>query len=182
MFLTFAPWVLVTKFNVLPSTMALLIMIASIAGVVFRQVFGIFVDRFGEKKMFIADAFILLFICLGFAFSKYLIFLFFLYILDNLMFSTRIARTTYLHKIAVDRRDVPATISLGITMDHVVSMTIPGLGGLLWSAWGYKWVFIAASVVAVMSFLVALQLKTHPSHFVEKHKDALNDKDPVSFS
>jgi MFS family permease len=162
-FLTFAPWVLVTVFNSPPATMGFVIMIASIAGVVFRQVFGIVVDRFGEKKMFIADSLILFGICAGFAFSKNIYLLYFLYIIDNLMFSTRIARTTYLNKIAHNKSDIPATISLGITMDHMISMTVPTLGGLLWAAHDYSWVFIAASFVSLAGLFVALIVKV-PKH------------------
>lgn len=155
-FLTFGPWVLVTVFGSSPEIMATLIMISSIAGVIFRQAFGVLTDKIGEKKMFLADAVILLFVCAGFALSKNIYLLYTLFIIDNLMFATRIARTTYLNKIAVEKSDIPATISVGITMDHVVSMTIPFFGGLLWAAYGYQAVFIAASSVAFASFLVAL--------------------------
>ncbi len=167
-FLTFAPWVLVKEYHVTPDTMAVLIMIASIAGVVFRQAFGIAVDRFGEKKVFIADALILFGICAGFALSKNVYLLFFLFIFDNLMFSTRIARTTYLNKIAHNKSDIAATISLGITMDHVVSMTLPALGGILWLAHGYQSVFVAASAIAVLSLVAGLAVKVPVDSLVEK--------------
>ncbi|HEY1405236.1 MAG TPA: MFS transporter [Spirochaetota bacterium] len=165
-FLTFAPWVLVTVFNTTPTVMAALIMIASIAGVLFRQVFGMIVDRFGEKKMFIADALILFCICGGFAFSKNVYLLYFLYIADNLMFSTRIARTTYLNKIAKEKSDIPPTISLGITMDHFFSMIVPIMGGVLWAMFGYSKVFFAASGVALLSLIVAfvIQVPANKKH------------------
>ncbi len=163
-FLTFAPWVLVTQFDTTPNVMAALVMIASIAGVLFRQVFGIIVDRFGEKKMFVADALILFFICGGFAFSKNVYFLYFLFIMDNLMFSTRIARTTYLSKIAKEKSDIPPTISLGITMDHFFSMIVPVMGGILWASLGYDKVFMAASVVALISLAVAIIIKVPAKH------------------
>ena len=158
-FLTFAPWVLVTMYGAKPSTMAVLMFVASCLGVIFRQVFGIFVDKFGERAMFIADAVILLAICAGFGFSNNLYLLYTLYILDNLMFATRIARTTYLNRIARDKQDIPATLSMGITMDHLVSMTVPFFGGLLWKTCGYSSVFMAAALLAVAGFFVACTLK-----------------------
>lgn len=163
-FLTFAPWLLVTVFGTSPQTMAALFMAASVLGVVFRQAFGDFVDRFGERSMFYADAAILFAICAGFALSSDRRLLYGLYVLDNLMFATRIARTTYLDKIAKDRRDIPATLSLGITMDHAVSMTVPALGGMLWNACGYRSVFWAASLLAGAVFLVARRLPYLPSN------------------
>jgi len=155
-FLTFAPWVLVTVYGASPARMASLALASAAAGVVFRQAFGELTDRIGERRMFMADALILLGICAGFAFSAFLPLLYFLYVLDNLMFATRIARTTYLNRIAVDKSDVGPTISFGISIDHAVSMTMPILGGLLWAAYGYKSVFLAAMLLAVAGFITAL--------------------------
>ncbi len=156
LFLTFGPWVLITVFKTPPATIAVLIMIASLAGVIFRQVFGYVVDTFGEKRVFIADSIILLGVCAGFIFSRNIYLLYALFIVDNLMFATRIARTTYLSKITSDKRDIPATLSMGITLDHIVSMTIPIAGGILWHHYGYQSVFFAASSLAVMGFGAAL--------------------------
>ncbi|HBW22300.1 MAG: hypothetical protein A2X28_11175 [Elusimicrobia bacterium GWA2_56_46] len=162
-FLTFAPWTLVTVYGANPAVMASLMLTASFLGVVFRQAFGIVVDRFGERKMFIADAVILLFVCAGFALSADKRLLYALFILDNLMFATRIARTTYLNRIAEHKADIAPTISLGVTMDHAVSMTIPALGGILWAAYGYKSVFLAASLLAVAGFAAAFSVDEKPS-------------------
>lgn len=155
-FLTFAPWVLVTQYGASPALMASLALSAAACGVIFRQTFGALVDRIGERKMFIADALILLVICAGFAFSTFRPLLYILYVLDNLMFATRIARTTYLNKIAQEKADIAPTVSLGVTIDHALSMSIPAAGGLLWAAYGYKSVFIAASLVSVLGFFAAL--------------------------
>jgi predicted MFS family arabinose efflux permease len=79
-----------------------------------------------------------------------------LFILDNLMFATRIARTTYLNRLVEQKSDIAPTVSLGVTMDHAVSMSVPAAGGLLWAAYGYKSVFIAASLLSVAGFFAAL--------------------------
>lgn len=155
-FLTFAPWVLVTQYGASPAVMAALALTAAAAGVVFRQAFGALTDRIGERRMFMADAVILLFICAGFAFSTFRPALYFFFILDSLMFATRIARTTYLNRIAEEKSHIAPTISFGVTIDHAVSMTIPAAGGLLWAAYGYKSVFLAASLLAVAGFFAAL--------------------------
>ncbi|HAH32353.1 MAG TPA: MFS transporter [Elusimicrobia bacterium] len=161
-FLTFAPWVLVTVYGASPSVMAALALTAAFLGVVFRQTFGIVVDKLGERKMFMADAVILLGICAGFVFTQFRPVLYALFILDNLMFATRIARTTYLNRIVEHKSDIAPTISMGITMDHAVSMSIPALGGLLWAAFGYKSVFVAASLLSVAGFFTALAVDDRP--------------------
>jgi nitrate/nitrite transporter NarK len=155
-FLTFAPWVLVTQYGASPAVMASLALAAAAAGVVFRQAFGALTDKIGERRIFMADAAILLLICAGFAFSTFRPLLYFIFILDNLMFATRIARTTYLNRIAEEKSHLAPTVSLGITLDHAVSMTIPAAGGLLWAAYGYRAVFYAAAGLAVAGFLAAL--------------------------
>ena len=157
-FLTFAPWVLVTVYGASPALMAALAVISYFLGVVFRQAFGVVVDKFGERRMFIADALILLVICGGFAFSAYRPVLYALFILDSLMFATRIARTTYLNKLAEHRSDIAPTLSLGVTMDHAVSMSIPSAGGLLWAAYGYRSVFMAAALLALAGLAAALSI------------------------
>lgn len=158
LFLTFSPWVLVSVFNVKADTMAILLLISSFLGFFFRQYFGVWVDKIGERSVLAWDAFILLGICLGFAFSKNIYVLYTLLIIDNLMFATRIARTTYMKKVALEKSDIPTSISFGVTLDHVISMTIPFLGGLLWTAFGYPAVFIAASLIALLNFWAAMKI------------------------
>ncbi|MDD2805286.1 MAG: MFS transporter [Elusimicrobiales bacterium] len=155
-FLTFAPWVLVTQYGASPAVMAALGMAAAGLGVVFRQAFGALTDRIGERRMFLADSLILLFICAGFAFATVRPLLYAIFILDSLMFATRIARTTYLNRIAEEKSHIAPTVSFGVTIDHAVSMAVPAAGGLLWAAYGYRSVFLAASLLAVAGFLAAL--------------------------
>ncbi len=157
-FLTFAPWVLVTVYGASPAVMAALALAAAALGVFFRQVLGEAVDRLGEKKVLIADGVILLLICGGFAFTTFRPALYVLYILDNLMFAVRIARTTYLNRIAEHKTDIAPSLSLGVTMDHAVSMIVPAAGGLLWAAYGYKSVFLAAAFLAAGIFFAALSM------------------------
>ncbi len=162
-FLTFAPWVLVTVFGASPAVMAALLLAASALGVVFRQALGAIVDRFGERKVLLADALILLVICAGFGFSSLKPVLYSLFIMDNLMFAVRIARTTYLNRIAEKKEDIAPSLSLGVTMDHAMSMAVPAAGGLLWAAYGYRSVFYAAAFIAFGIFLAALAVDERPA-------------------
>jgi hypothetical protein len=69
------------------------------------------------------------------------------------------ARSTYMRKIAVDPGDVTPTLSAGTSFDHVVAMTIPFFGGLLWASLGYKYVFLAAAGIAIVNLLLCLRIK-----------------------
>jgi hypothetical protein len=46
-----------------------------------------------------------------------------------------------------------------VTLDHAVSMTIPFFGGLLWAAFGYQYVFLAAAAVALVYLGVASRVR-----------------------
>jgi hypothetical protein len=75
------------------------------------------------------------------------------------MSAVEMARSTYVRKIAVDQADVMPTLSAGTSIDHVVSMSIPVLGGLLWTAFGYQFVFLAAAGIAVLNMILSRRLE-----------------------
>ncbi|MDP4109671.1 MAG: MFS transporter, partial [Bacillota bacterium] len=80
------------------------------------------------------------------------------YIIDNSLSSVEMARSTYVRKIADDPSDVVPTLSTGTSFDHVVSMTIPFLSGLIWAATSYKMVFVLASLIAVCNLLLSFKM------------------------
>ena len=166
-FLAFGAWVLVEIHGVPVSTIALLYFIAATLGVVFRPLLGEVVDWLGERVVLAADELLLLGICLTYAFAGevfsgdgVLFALYAAYILDIILFALRVARTTYLKKIADDPADITPTISMGITIDHAVAMTLPILSGYIWEAYGFQWVFILAGAIAFVGFFVCLRIRT----------------------
>lgn len=165
-FLVFGAWVLVSLHGVPVSTIALLYFIASTLGVVLRPLLGDVIDWLGERVVLAADELFLLVVCLTYAFATDIFpgpwglrVLYGAYILDHLLFALRIARTTYLKKIAVDPADITPSISLGITIDHVVAMTLPILSGFIWEAYGFRWVFILAAAIALGGFFICLRIR-----------------------
>jgi predicted MFS family arabinose efflux permease len=166
-FLAFGAWVLVEIHGVSVSTIALLYFIAATLGVILRPLLGEVVDWLGERTVLAADELLLLGICLTYAFAGeifsgngVLFALYGAYILDIILFALRVARTTYLKKIADDPADITPTISMGITIDHAVAMTLPILSGYIWEAYGFQWVFILAGAIAFVGFFVCLQIRT----------------------
>ena len=165
-FLAFGAWVLVDLHDVSVSTIALLYFIAASLGVVLRPLLGDVIDWLGERTVLTVDELLLLSICLTYAFSTDLLpapydlwLLYGAYIFDSVLFALRIARTTYLKKIADDPSDITPTISMGITIDHVVAMSLPILSGYLWEAYGFRWVFLLAGAIALVGFFVCLRIR-----------------------
>ncbi len=165
-FLAFGVWVLVEIHDVPVSTVAMLYFIAATLGVVFRPLLGEVVDWLGERTVLAADEAFLLLICLAYAFASVLLpqpydlwLLYAAYIFDSVLFALRIARTTYLKKIAEDPTDITPTISTGITIDHAVATTLPILSGYIWEAYGFQWVFLLAGAIAFAGFFVCLRIR-----------------------
>jgi hypothetical protein len=165
-FLVFGAWVLVDLHDVALETMASIYLAASFLGIVLRPLMGEVIDWLGERTVLALDEIALLLICLTYAGASHLFpapvdlwFLYGAYVLDHLLFALRVARTTYLKKIAVDPADITPTISLGITIDHVVAMTLPILSGYLWVTVGHEWVFVLAGAIAVAGFFVCLRIR-----------------------
>lgn len=165
-FLAFGSWVLVSLHKVPVSTIALLYFSAAVIGVVIRPLLGDVIDWLGERVVLAADEVLLIVICLAYAFAgdlfsseaaKYV--LYGAYILDSVLFALRIARNTYLKKIAEDPADITPSISMGITIDHLVAMTLPILSGYIWTVLGFRYVFIFAAAVAVAGFFVCLRIR-----------------------
>jgi hypothetical protein len=115
----------------------------------------------GERAILMADAFLLIGVCMGYGFARELPLanpvrlVYVCYVLDHVLFATAMARATYLDKIAESEADIHASLSLGVTIDHAVSMSLPALGGLVWVVYGFPYVFVAAAVIAVMNLVAA---------------------------
>ncbi|ABO49883.1 conserved hypothetical protein [Desulforamulus reducens MI-1] len=166
-FLTFAPWVLIKIFNQPVTTFAVLGLIGTVAGIPFRALLGKAIDTFGERMIIATESILLVFVCIGYGYAQYfglghyaLWLVFFCYIGDQLLFACNMARATYLNKIIDSPEDLTPTLSMGLTIDHLVSMTIPFFGGLLWMQLGYQYVFLAAAFIALLNLITAFRIHT----------------------
>lgn len=159
-FVTFGPWVLIRVFDQEAYVIAKLWIAGSMLGVVLHPLLGRIIDRFGERKVLVTDSLLVLLICCGYGFahrlesrSAALWVLYACYVADQLLFGVNMARTTYLSRIAVKPEHLAPTLSLGISINHAVSMSLPALGGILWVAHGHSAVFIFAGGVAVLMLI-----------------------------
>lgn len=162
-FLTFAPWVLIKIFHSGVQTFAALGIAGTVISLFFRPWLGKAIDSWGERNIIFIESVILVIICVLYGFATRwfpaqiaLGIVMVCYIIDQLLFAVTMARATYLNRIAESPADVAPTISMGTTLDHAVSMSVPLLGGILWVNFGFQWVFIAAAVIALINMGVAL--------------------------
>lgn len=167
LFLTFAPWVLVTVFQQKTQVLATLLTIGGVIGIFFKPMLGKAIDKLGEKLILASEAAILIFVCISYGFAKsifpettaiYVVFA--CYIIDQMLVAVSMARATYLQKIAVAPEDVSQTLTMGVSIDHIFSIAIALLSGFVWVKWGYQYVFLLGAVIAAVNFFSALQIKT----------------------
>ncbi len=166
LFITFAPWVLVTIFKQPTQLLATLITIGGIIGILFQPMLGWMIDHFGERAVLASEAVLLVFVCTGYGFARSLfpesiafLIVCACYLLDNMLMSVGMARSTYIKKIALEESHVQPALTASVTIDHIFSITVALLGGLIWSAFGFQYVFLLGTGIAALNFLAAMRVK-----------------------
>lgn len=161
--ITFAPWLLIRIFARTPDNMLIIGIATSVLGIVVYPLMGSAIDKLGEKVVLAGEAVILATLCAGYTLinSELQIAVYIVtgcYIFDRLLAYAGNARSTYVKKIAENQDDVLPTISTGISLDHMISMTIPAVGGYIWHIFGYKYVFAGACMIAIINLLLAIKI------------------------
>ncbi|GMQ58074.1 MFS transporter [Vallitalea sediminicola] len=168
----YGPWVLIEILSKKADTLAILTMIGSFIGIFFIPAVGRWLDHFGIKKLLYADAisFIGVYVAYGllttgFASGKFtlvglpVMLAYGLIIIDRMSMQMGMVKTVYLRSIAVDLSDITPTLSLGISMDHVVSILCAFLGGIVWSVWGPQYIFFFAATLSLVNLFVAKKVE-----------------------
>jgi predicted MFS family arabinose efflux permease len=132
----------------------------------FQPLLGRAIDRFGERIILMSEGALLVVVCLGYGFSSFLFpagtaFLFTcgFYLLDTMLFSVSMARSMYMKKIAKDPADVQPALTAGVTIDHIFSISVALLGGLIWNAFGFQYVFLLGIFIAALNFVAAAYIR-----------------------
>jgi predicted MFS family arabinose efflux permease len=171
LFITFAPWVLVTIFNQPTQIIATLLLLGGVIGILFQPILGRMIDRFGERIVLTSEALILIVICFGYGFSKTVFsedVAFFIvcicYLIDQMIFSVGMARATYIQKIALRTDHIQSTLTAGVTIDHIFSISAAVVGGIIWNTWGFQYVFMFGALLATGNFFVASRVRIPESN------------------
>ena len=166
---TFTPWLIITVYNQPATTMTLLFFIVAVINVFFRPFLGGLIDRKGERFVLMFEAILLLVACCGFAFAKVLlpetpalIVASACYVIDQVFAGAGMARTTYVRRLTDNPNEVSATLSLGISLDHAIAMSMPAFAGMLW-AWnpgvGYVYVFIGGIAISIVNMILSNRIR-----------------------
>jgi MFS family permease len=164
-FLTFAPYVLIIKYEARTEYIALLYGIWSVANIFLAPLIGRLMDKIGYKKLIIIDTAILTTLCLLYGFAhKFLpfhtayILVSVVFVIDAMLFIAGMARAMYAKSIADSKEEVTSTLSSGISINHLVSIVIAIAGGFLWEGLGMEVLFSSAAVFGAGSLIFATLL------------------------
>ncbi len=140
--------------------------IGGIIGILFQPLLGWVTDHMGERFVLASEAVLLVLVCFGYGFARSIfpdsiafVLTCGLYLVDQMLMSVGMARSMYIKKIAKRPEDVQAALTAGITIDHIFSISVALLGGLIWNVFGYQYVFLLGVVIAAINFFVAMRVR-----------------------
>ena len=157
-FIAFALFLMVKKFNFSVQEIAILFIINNGVNYFLSPQIGNAIIRFGEKKVLSLEYFSLVFIFLAYAVveSKWIVAI--LYILDHIFFNFAIAIRTYFQKVG-DPRDIAPSMAMGFTINHIAAVVLPVIGGVLWMV-DYRIPFVAGAMMSIVSLLAVQKIQT----------------------
>ena len=165
-FFTFGPYVLILHYGANAATISLLFAISAVACFFASPIVGKIIDKLGYKVVMVADTLILVIVCFfyGFAhhiFPKEIAFIVCCvnYILDSVISLASMAANLYVQDLADNNDEVKATISTGVSINHVITIFIALFGGWIWQTLGIELLFIISAVLGLCNSAYAATIK-----------------------
>ena len=159
-FVVFAGFMMVEKFDYEVSQIALLYLINHVFNYLFAERIGALIGRIGERRALIIEYVGLILVFTGYAFVNEATLAAVLYVIDHLFFALAIAMSTYLQKIG-DPEDMAGTAGVSFTINHIAAVVIPALLGYVWLT-SPALVFLLGAGFALCSLILALNVPENP--------------------
>ena len=166
-FLTFGPYVLILFYGANAATISLLFAISAVACFFASPIVGRIIDRVGYKTVMVADTLILVIVCFfyGFAHHMFPVKTAFMvcctnYVLDSVISLASMASNMYVKDLSDGPDEMKATISTGLSINHVITIFIALFGGWIWQTLGIELLFITSAVLGLFNSAYAATIKT----------------------
>lgn len=166
--IVFAPWVIINLLGQGADTVALLTIVVHLAGTWAAPVLGKLLDKLGVKNMLWAEA---AYIAVSFSAMGLLAGMlaagsldlrdgltwlaFGAYVLCVLFEQFNMVHSYMMRAIALDPSEVTRTLSVGLSVDHIMAIIASPVMGLIWNAWGVQYVFYLAALSALFQVAAA---------------------------
>ncbi len=157
-FIAFAVFLLVKKFDFSVQEIAFLFILNNIVNYFLSPYIGRAIVKFGERKVLSVEYFSLIFIFTAYAFAENKTMVGFLYIMDHIFYNFAIGIRTFFQKIA-DPKDIAPSMGVSFTINHIAAVFLPAMGGMLWMI-DYRIPFIAGAFLSMVSLCFVQLIKT----------------------
>ena len=165
-FITFGPYVLILYYQANAAMISLLFAISAIACFLASPVVGRIIDRLGYKVVMVSDTVVLVGVCLCYGFAHHIfpkdvafVVCCVNYVLDAVISLASMASNVYVKDLSDNQEEMKATISTGVSINHVITIFIALFGGWIWEALGIETLFILSAVLGLCNSAYALTIK-----------------------
>ena len=166
-FFTFGPYVLILFYGANAAMISLLFAVSAIACFFASPVVGRIIDKLGYKIVMVSDTLILVVVCFFYGFAHHIfphdvafIVCCVNYILDSVISLASMASNVYVQDLADNQEEVKATISTGVSINHVITIFIALFGGWIWQTLGIELLFVLSAVLGLCNSAYAATIKT----------------------
>ena len=165
-FLTFGPYVLILFYGASAATVSLLFAVSAVACFFASPIVGRIIDKVGYKKVMVADTLILVIVCFFYGFAHHIfptqvafIICCVNYVLDAVISLASMASNVYVQELSDNSDEVKATISTGVSINHVITIFSALFGGWIWQSLGIEILFILSAVLGLCNSAYAATIK-----------------------
>ena len=165
-FLTFGPYVLILFYGANTAMVSLLFAVSAIACFIASPIVGRIIDRLGYKLVMVADTLILVIVCFFYGFAHHIfpekiafVVCCVNYVLDAIISQASMASNVYVQDLSDSADETKATISTGVSINHVITIFIALFGGWVWQALGIELLFIVSAVLGLCNSAYAATIK-----------------------
>ncbi len=166
-FFTFGPYVLILFYDADAATISLLFAVSAITCFFASPIVGRIIDKIGYKVVMISDTIILVAVCFFYGFAHRIfpmnvayIICCITYILDSVISLASMASNVYVQDLSDDPNEIKATISTGVSINHLITIFIALFGGWIWQTLGMELLFIISAVLGLCNSAYAATIKT----------------------
>ncbi len=166
-FFTFGPYVLVLFYGASAMTISILFAISSICTFLLAPVVGRIIDKVGYKVVMITDTLILVIVCFFYGFAHHIfpmqtafIVCCVNYILDSIISLASMASNVYVQDLSDSQDEMRATISTGVSVNHLITILIALFGGWIWQVLGIETLFVLSAILGLCNSAYAATIKT----------------------
>lgn len=165
-FFTFGPYVLVLFYSANAMVISALFALSAVCSFFASPLVGKIIDRLGYKIVMVSDTLILVIVCFFYGFAHHIfprdiafVVCCVNYILDSVISLASMASNVYVQDISDSPEEVRATISTGVSVNHLITILIALFGGWIWETLGIETLFILSAVLGLCNSAYAATIK-----------------------